>query len=119
MPGNNASPKWLLDMFEALVPHGAQSRKMFGHPAMWVNGHMFVMLVDKELGVRISDKDKVALSAVQGTAPFEPRGRCNFHGMVQLPVSKLKDETFVKEWVQRAFGFAKTLPPKKPSDRKK
>jgi len=112
MPGKNASPGWLLETFDELVPEGANKKSMFGHPAMWVGGNMFVMLVDDELGVRLGDEHKQEFLELRGAVTFEPRGKCNFHGMVRVPKSKLKDKTFLRNWVERAFLHTASLPPK-------
>ncbi len=118
MPGKNDSPAWLLGTFDELVPDGASKKNMFGHPAMWVNGNMFVMLVDAELGVRLGDEHKEQLLKQKGAGAFEPRGKCNFHGMARIPEGKLRNKVFLRKWIELSFGHALSLPPKVKKTRK-
>lgn len=112
MPGKNDSPAWLLETFDELVPDGASKKNMFGHPAMWVGGNMFAMLVDIELGIRLGDEKKQEMLKQNGARVFEPRGKCNFLGMVRIPKTKLKNKAFLRKWIELSFGHASSLPPK-------
>jgi hypothetical protein len=49
-----------------------ESRKMFGYPAVFLNGNMVAGLFQDQMIVRLSESDREQLTVIPGAAPFEP-----------------------------------------------
>ncbi|MFH5880269.1 TfoX/Sxy family protein [Arthrobacter sp. NA-172] len=110
------------DRFRAVVPDhpDVAVKPMFGNLGAFVNGNMFAGLFGPMIGVRLSDADKEALEAEHQTRPFGPEGR-GMGGYVGLPEAWNSDDETTAEWVEKAFAYVTTLPPKaaKPRSSKK
>ena len=61
-------------IFEELTPtaKGVTSKKMFGQPAAFVNGNLFMGVFGENLFVRLSVSDRTVARTSAGFAPFEP-----------------------------------------------
>src|SRR5215216_4878338 len=107
------SPPDLEQLFEAAFPDDprAQRRKMFGYSAGFVNGNMFGGLFERDMVLRLGDADRQVLTIEHGARPFEPMGR-PMKGYVTVPPAILADADRVRDWLQRAFDYATSLPPK-------
>src|SRR5260370_16704853 len=67
------SPHHLIETFEAVVPSAPTVlRKMFGYPAAFVNGNMFMGLFQEDMFLRLSDADRSELLQVKDASIFEP-----------------------------------------------
>ena len=113
MPGNDTTSPEVVHAVAAAVPPQAEQRKMFGHPAAKVGGHMFLLLVDGELGLKLSEAHRAEALALDGAESFVPRGRHAFKEMVRMPEAMLGDAKALRRWVGRACDYAASLPPKK------
>ncbi len=98
----------------------AERRKMFGFPSGVVNGNMFGGLFEQYVILRLGTADLHMLVNDYGAQPFEPMGR-PMTGYVTVPPAIVEEPQRLREWVQRAFEFAASLPPKdkKPPKAKK
>jgi TfoX/Sxy family transcriptional regulator of competence genes len=116
------SPPELERTFGAAFPADprAERRKMFGFPSGVVNGNMFGGLFEQYMVLRLGDADRQTMVTEYGAAPFEPMGR-PMTGYVTVPPIILQEPDRLREWVQRAFEFSASLPPKvkKPPKAKK
>ena len=73
-PGWSKSPPALVEVFEAVFPGSpAVARQMFGYPAGFVNGNMFMGLHQENMVLRLPDGPRAELLAIEGAATFEPR----------------------------------------------
>ncbi len=110
------------DRFRAVVPENPDVvvKPMFGNLGAFVNGNMFAGLFGPMIGVKLSDDDREALEASHQTLPFGPEGRA-MGGYVGLPEAFAGDDEQTAEWVEKAFAYVATLPPKaaKPRPAKK
>lgn len=110
------------DHFRAVVPDNPDVvvKPMFGNLGAFVHGNMFAGLFGPMIGVRLSDADREALEAAHQTRPFGPEGR-PMGGYVGLPEALSADDEQTAEWVEKAFAYVATLPPKaaKPRSSKK
>ncbi|UKA63766.1 TfoX/Sxy family protein [Arthrobacter sp. FW306-04-A] len=110
------------DRFRAVLPDNPEVvvKPMFGNLGAFVNGNMFAGLFGPMIGVRLSDADKTAIEAEHQTLPFGPEGR-SMGGYVGLPEAWSGDEEQTADWVEKAFAYVATLPPKaaKPRSSKK
>ena len=114
------TPKGLVDLFGACLPEDGrvQTRKMFGFPAAFVNGHMFAGLFQDQMFVRLSPEDRAWLEAEHGAVNFEPMPGRPMKQYACLPETVLDDEGEVTGVLAKAFGHACRLPPKEKKPKK-
>ncbi len=88
-------------------------RKMFGYPAYFSNGNMFVGVFADKLFLRLSDIDIAKITeACKDIRRFEPiRGR-PMKGYVFLPKSVYSNDEFFEEWLNKSINYVSSLPPK-------
>ncbi len=103
-------------VFDALVPHRPDVvvKPMFGNLGAYVNGNMFMGLFGSMIGVKLSETDREALLAVDGTGPFGPAER-PMGGYVSLPADWRTPTDQTHAWVTRSLEFVAALPPKAPT----
>jgi TfoX/Sxy family transcriptional regulator of competence genes len=102
--------------FEALARNDPrlQLRKMFGHPAAFVNGRMCFGTFGAELFVRLSDADRREAERWPATRAFAPMAGRPMTGYWVLPPEVWEDPKLSKEWVERAIAHTSRLPKKPP-----
>lgn len=124
--GSKSMPKWkpapspLVRLFEKAmmsIPE-AKTRMTFGYPSATVNGNMFTGLHQDSLILRLSPQDRAELNRVGGKA-FEPMPGRPMREFVVVPEAILKSEPDLSDWLERAFGYTKLLPPKPGKARSK
>jgi TfoX/Sxy family transcriptional regulator of competence genes len=116
-----AMPKWrpappaLIAEFTRAVADvpKIENRKMFGYPAIFLNGNMVAGLFQDQMIVRLSESDRETLAAIPGAARFEPMPGRPMREYMVLPASIVGTPAKSREWLERARGFVATLPPKK------
>jgi hypothetical protein len=91
---------------------GAETRKMFGCPCAFVNGQMFAVFHPRGLALKLSEADRVTLLAQDGAVPFEPMPGRKMREYVVVPPAVEREEADLSAWLDRAFAYARTLPPK-------
>jgi TfoX/Sxy family transcriptional regulator of competence genes len=96
-----------------------ESRKMFGYPAIFLNGNMVAGLFQDQMIVRLSEGDRERLAAIPGAARFEPMPGRPMREYMVLPASIVDAPARSKEWLERARSFVGTLPPKQAKGAKK
>lgn len=103
-------------IFEELTPttRGVTSKKMFGQPAAFVNGNLFMGVFGENLFVRLSVSDRTVARTSAGFAPFEPMpGRAMKEYWV-IPRSVVENRVEARQWVARSLTYALTLAAKRP-----
>ncbi|MCI4352555.1 MAG: TfoX/Sxy family protein [Thermoplasmata archaeon] len=102
--------------FEELTPVGPKIgvRKVFGQPAAFVNGNMFMGVFGEKVFVRLSEEEGRTAREREGLAPFEPMPGRPMRGYVVLPPKTLSDRVTARQWVSKSLTFAAGLPPKVP-----
>jgi len=110
------SPPHLVAMFDSVVPYmpGVVAKPMFGYPACFVNGHMFMGLHQEDMIVRLSEGDRKDALAIEGARIFEPMPGRPMKEYVALAPQLLEDREQVRGWVTRAVTYGNTLPGKAP-----
>ena len=120
MPKFEKATPWTKDLFASLIEGIAcEPRSMFGYPCAFLNGQMFTGVFGNSIVVRLDEKQRAVLMKEPGTQPFSPMPGRIMKEYVQFTESALEDEELLGTWVKKAFGFAKTLPPKAPKTAKK
>ena len=91
---------------------GAVERPMFGQPAAFVGGNMFLGVFGDQVFVRLGEADRAAAGAA-GATPFEPMAGRPMREYVVLPPKLLNDRKAAEGWAARSLKYALGLPPKK------
>jgi TfoX/Sxy family transcriptional regulator of competence genes len=116
MPKWRAAPDEMVRLFESAllsVPE-AQTRKVFGYPAAFINGQMFAALHQDNMILRLSEPDREAFLRRKGAGIFEPMPGRPMREYAVVPPSVLKSKPQIKTWLSKAIAYAKSLPPKAP-----
>ncbi len=107
------SPPALVELFASVVPgEPAEQRKMFGYPAAFVNGNLFMALHQEDFILRLSEAERAKLLKVNGARPFEPMPGRKMGEYVVVPASILKNEKDLRKWIGRSLQYAASLPQK-------
>lgn len=106
------SPAELIALFESVMPGTpAVPRKMFGYPAAFANGNLFMGLFQEQMFVRLPAELRTKLMA-DGWRRFEPMpGRPMGEYMV-LPESLVGRDKELRHWVVKALAYGESLKPK-------
>jgi len=108
-----ASPTQLLEAFDGIFPGPpAVKRKMFGYPAAFVNGNMFMGLFQDRLILRLAEQPRKELLSVAGASPFEPVPGRPMREYVVAPSAMIGDRKTLSAWSEKALAYGASLPPK-------
>jgi TfoX/Sxy family transcriptional regulator of competence genes len=115
------SPQSLIDLFDKSVPSGdgITRRKMFGYPAAFANGNLFIGLHQNDFIMRLSEQDRARFTAEFGERTFEPMKGRPMREYVRLPDALLGDARKRASWIKRSLGYAGTVVPKPKTTTKK
>ena len=114
------SPQHLVETFESVVPSApAVLRKMFGYPAAFVNGNMFMGLFQEDMFLRLSEADRYELLQVKDARMFEPMPGRPMREYVALPPALLTDLEKLRPWVTKALAYGSGLKPKSGKEKSK
>ncbi len=84
-------------------------KKMFGGAGGWAKDQMFVAQDSQgAIYLRFDEGDRREFSRVPGTGPF-----MNFKEYLRIPDTVLNDPVELDEWVERAYRYALSLPPRR------
>ena len=108
------SPQPLIDLFDRSVPsaRSVSRRKMFGYPAAFANGNLFIGLHQDDFIMRLSDDDRARFTAQYGARAFEPMKGRPMREYVRLPKELLNDARKRASWIQRSLKYAEAVVPK-------
>jgi hypothetical protein len=100
--------------FQRILPDAPDVtvRPMFGQPAAFVVGRMFLGVFGGDVFVRLSDADRTAGLLLDGARRFEPMPGRPMREYVVLPASLVADPARARPWVDRALGYVRGLGPK-------
>jgi TfoX/Sxy family transcriptional regulator of competence genes len=108
------APAEMIALFEAVCPGPPVTpRKMFGYPAAFINGNMFMGLFADQMMLRLDDTDRARLLEEPGVAIFEPMPGRPMREYVTLSRAILNDRAELKKWIGRSLDYAQSLPAKK------
>ena len=114
MPKWSPAPDTLVQRFNALLGGvtGAQSRKMFGFPAAFINGNMFAGLFQDQLFLRLGDAERASLLKEAGARVFEPIPGRRMREYVVVPLALINSDQAARNWLEKSRAFVAALPPK-------
>jgi len=102
----------LIKLFEAVTPGPpATPKKMFGFPAAFVNGNMFMGLHQEDMILRLPGGSRAELLKMNARI-FEPMPGRPMREYVVVPASLLRDRNKLSSWAQKALEYGSSLPPK-------
>ena len=114
------SPPELINHFASMMPDApAVQRKMFGYPAAFINGNMFMGLFQDDMILRLSENHREKFLKVDGAKIFEPMPGRPMREYVAVPPRVMADKRALASWVSRAFKYGSSLKPKSPTRKPK
>jgi TfoX/Sxy family transcriptional regulator of competence genes len=114
------SSQGLVDFFESVMPGPpAVQRKMFGYPAGFVNGNMFMGLFQESMIIRLPKGPREEFLKVHNAKIFEPMAGRPMREYVAVPPSVIRDTKELTAWVARALEYGASLKPKSPAAKPK
>ena len=110
------SPPELIAVFERAVPQEAdiERRKMFGYPAAFVGGNMFMGLYQDDFVLRLGAADRAELLATPDTRPFEPMPGRQMKAYVVLSPAIVASAAALASCISKALAYGRSLPAKSP-----
>ena len=113
------APQDVQDRFGEIVSgvDDLEPRKMFGYPAVFLNGNMVAGVFADSIMVRLPEDARQERLAA-GWSLFEPMPGRPMREYVGLPPDVAADPDAARPWVERAAEYVRTLPPKKAKPRK-
>lgn len=112
------SPPEMVELFEAVVPGPpAVRRSMFGYPAAFLNGNMFMGLHQDAMILRLGPGAETLLK-LPGARVFEPMPGRPMREYVVIPPSLHAEHDGLRKWVAKSLEYAHTLKPKEKSAKK-
>ncbi len=108
------SPQSLIDLFDQSVPsdRSVSRRQMFGYPAAFANGNLFIGLHQNDFIMRLSEPDRIEFSAQYGERIFEPMKGRAMREYVRLPEQLLRNARKRNSWIKRSLEYAQAIKPK-------
>ncbi len=108
------SPPELIAAFEKAAPKDPRAvrKPIFGYPALFVNGNMFAGTYQDKVVVRLPDPQRAELLKLKDAALFEPLPGRPMKEYVVVPAQVAARRAALASWIERAFAYAATLPPK-------
>lgn len=109
------APEELVRVFEAsirFIPNITQ-RKMFGYPAAFVGGYLFAGLFENSMVLKLPAESRSELLKLPGAARFEPIPGRTMGEFVVIPPSVVKNRVRLKPWLEAAYAYVKSFPPKR------
>jgi TfoX/Sxy family transcriptional regulator of competence genes len=110
------SPQELIDLFVSVMPGPpAVQRKMFGYPAGFINGNMFMGLFQDDMILRLPENLREEFLKIDGAKIFEPMPGRPMREYVAVPPGAIANRRELASWISRALEYGASLKPKLPS----
>ena len=116
-----APPKWekpdaaLTAIFDASLAGlpDVERRKMFGQPCAFVHEHMFAGLFGQRMMIRLGEAERKRFLAEEpGSSIFSINPGMEMHEYLDVPEHVWSDPQKLHSWIERAYQYAVSLPPK-------
>jgi len=114
------APEELVEKFSDVVPRGPRvvRRQMFGYPAAFVGGNLFMGLHQEAMILRLSDSDRTSFLRIAGSSVFEPMPGRPMREYVVVPPSMLDRRATLSDWIGRSLYYAASIKPKSRAGKK-
>jgi TfoX/Sxy family transcriptional regulator of competence genes len=120
MDWKKVSPEMVALLDRSMGGFAADRRSMFGCPVYFVNNNMFAGVHQDILFFRLPEGEREALMALSDeVTTFEPMDGHKMKDYVVLPDSLLRQEEFLREWLQRSYDYVVALKAKERKAKKK
>jgi len=108
------SPDGLVRRFTAVVPGdpAVERRPMFGYPAAFAGGNLFMSLFQDRMVLRLADADRRAFLKLDGARALEPMPGRSMREYVTVPPAMVTQTAALTPWIGRSLAYAKSLPAK-------
>ena len=114
------SPEALVAIFDEVMPGPpAAKRKMFGFPAGFVNGNLFMGLFEDSLILRLPAESREELMQLHGAKAFAPMKGRVMKEYVVLPERLVQDREQLSSWTGKALAYGESLEPKNATAKSK
>jgi TfoX/Sxy family transcriptional regulator of competence genes len=115
------SPETIIALFDSVVPDApnVERRQMFGYPAAFVNGNLFMSLFQENMILRLGNEDRQQFLSTFKTKLFDPMGGRPMKEYAVVPAKVQKDSAILAEWICKAHAYGGSLPKKAKKPRKK
>ncbi len=106
--------------FESIVPGDPRVsvRPVFGNPAAFVNGNMFMGLYGEEIFVRLPEEKLNELLKHKGASAFAPMEGHTMKNYIVMPTDWRKKPVLMRSWVEISLKETGKLPPKEKKKQK-
>jgi TfoX/Sxy family transcriptional regulator of competence genes len=107
-------PPALVRAFDDAVQRlrGVERRKMFGYPAIFVNGNMFAGLVRDKMVLRLGVSEVEKFLVLPGAAPFIAMGGRRMRQWAVVPTEMVASRRALAPWLAKALAHGRSLPKK-------
>lgn len=120
MKWKKVSPEMSEILEDALKGYACEKRPMFGCPAYFINNNMFAGVHQDVIILRLSENDRREIAAASDEiVNFEPMEGRPMREYMAVPEPFASDRREFAKWVDRAYEFARSLPPKEKKGKKK
>jgi TfoX/Sxy family transcriptional regulator of competence genes len=96
-----------------------EARKMFGFPAIFVNGNLVGGTFEDRIMVRLPEDEIERLIKAKKASAFEPMPGRAMKGYVGVPADATRDAKKLGPWLDRALAHTLTVGPKAGAKKKK
>ena len=119
MAWSKSSPE-LVAYFSEVAPAAegdVEHKKMFGYPACFAGGNMFMGLFEETMILRLPSEERELFLREEGGMPFSPMEGREMKAYAAVPPSMLADAEALAPWIARALAFGRSFPVKVPKPR--
>jgi TfoX/Sxy family transcriptional regulator of competence genes len=114
------SPQELIELFASVMPcPPAVQRKMFGYPAGFINGDMFMGLFQDNMILRLSESHREEFLKLDRAKIFEPMPGRPMREYVAVPPDVMMNQKELASWVSRALEYGASLKPESRTSKPK
>ena len=89
-----------------------EQRKMFGYPALFLNGNMLAGLFSKSVVLRLPEEERHALAASGHAGPFVAMGGRVMREWVAVEDPERISDDLLGRWLEAALRHTAAMPPK-------
>jgi TfoX/Sxy family transcriptional regulator of competence genes len=114
------SPEALVSIFNEVMPGPpATKRKMFGFPAGFINGNLFMGLFEDSMILRLPEELRQEMIQQHGAKPFAPMAGRVMKEYVVVPERVVHDREDLSSWAGKALAYGGSLQPKSTKTKSK